>query len=187
MAGEKLAFSEQDIRLKGHGINVSINAEDPEDNFIPGTGKIENDLIFNSPGIAIYKTLTTGDEIPSFYEPQVAHVISLGDNRREAISKLKAGLLNFVLEGVKSNLTFLYAILNSDEFKNANYTLTFLKNPKTLQQLLQPKVFKNELALAALIAAVSLQADTVSRQKLIAEHKNENLSFWNLTHRILTR
>ncbi|MDR2337517.1 MAG: ATP-grasp domain-containing protein [Deltaproteobacteria bacterium] len=187
MAGEKLDFSEQDIQLKKHGIGISINAEDPDNNFIPSTGKLENDLIFNSPGIAIYKTLTTGDEIPSFYEPQVAHVVSVGDNRRETISKLKSALWNFVIEGVKSNLTFLYAIINSDEFKAANYNLTYLQNPKILQQLLQPKIFKNELALAALIAAVSLQNDVACRQKLIAQHKNESLSFWNLTHRILNR
>ncbi len=177
IAGERLTFSEQDIKLRGHSIATFINAESPENNFIPSTGVIEHDFLLGAPGTTIYKTLTAGDEVPSNFEPRIAEYIVTDDNRRLAIAKLKSALSTAIIEGVKSNLSFLKAVIASNLFKNCEYNLEFLRNPKILQELLASSIPFGEKELASLVATLSLQSDNVGRQKLISERQGQQDGF----------
>ena len=88
-AGEKLSFSQEDIRLNGHAIECRINAESPELNFRPSPGRINALHMPGGPGVRIDSAVYQGCEISPYYDSMIAKLIVYAPNRAEAISKMK--------------------------------------------------------------------------------------------------
>ena len=128
--GQALGLTQEDIELYGHAMEVRLYAEDPSNNFMPSTGKIE----VWSPDISSDTRYDNGiveDQVISpFYDPMIAKVISKGKDREEAITKLKQSLLKTALFGIKNNRDFLISILSSAAFKSSEVNTSFLENNK---------------------------------------------------------
>lgn len=125
-AGEKLRFSQEDININGHSIECRINAEDVNKNFAPCPGTISNIFIPGGLGIRVDTCLYDGYKISPFYDSMIAKLIVHGENREEAINRMRRALAEFIISGVKTNIDYQLEILNSEEFILGNYDTGFI-------------------------------------------------------------
>lgn len=115
-AGEPLHIRQEDVVLRGHAIECRINAENPEKNFMPCPGTIEELHFPGGNGVRIESALYNGYTIPAYYDSMVAKVIVHGENRQDAIRKMQSALGEVVVEGIVTNLDFEYEILSHPVF-----------------------------------------------------------------------
>lgn len=127
-SGENLPFNQNDIQINGSAIECRINAEDPSKNFMPQVGKVRY-LYFpvGNLGMRIDSDLYAGWEITPFYDSMIAKVISLGQDRHEAIEKVKRLLSEMLITGVKTNQSFYLNILKDKNFLDGKVTTEYLE------------------------------------------------------------
>jgi acetyl-CoA carboxylase biotin carboxylase subunit len=124
-AGEKLPFTQEEIKREGHAIEARIYAEDPE-TFFPSPGRIIRCRHPQGPFIRIDSYVYAGYEVPIDYDPMVAKLIAWGKTRQEAIERLRRALSEFTLAGVKTNIIFQLSVLEDEKFLSGDYTTQFL-------------------------------------------------------------
>ena len=110
-----------------HAIECRINAEDPENNFMPCPGVITNIYKPGGHGIRVDTHVYTGYKIPPYYDSMIAKLIAVAQTREEAIAKMKRALDEFVLEGVKTTIPFHKKIMMNKQFIDGNYTTKFME------------------------------------------------------------
>lgn len=125
--GEKLSFKQKDIEKRGHAIECRINAEDPNNNFIPFPGTIKKLILPGGMGVRIDSSMYAGYKIPPVYDSMISKVIVYATTREEAINKMHEALKEFEVEGVKTNKEFLINILESKTFKNGKFDTSFVE------------------------------------------------------------
>ena len=127
-SGENLPFNQNDIQINGSAIECRINAEDPSKNFMPQVGKVRY-LYFpvGNLGMRIDSDLYAGWEITPFYDSMIAKVISLGQDRHEAIEKVKRLVSEMLITGVKTNQSFYLDILKDKNFLDGKVTTEYLE------------------------------------------------------------
>ena len=130
--GEKLGFSQEDIKIKGHAIECRINAENPSKGFIPSPGRIEFLNLPGGNGIRVDTAVFTGYTIPPTYDSMIAKLIAYGNNREEAINKMLRALEEFVIEGIDNNIEFQIDILNNNKFRLGDYDTSFISKEYNL-------------------------------------------------------
>ena len=125
-SGQALSLAQGDVKIKGHAIECRINAENPEMNFMPSPGLIEE---LNLPGglgvrndIGVYR----GYRIPPTYDSMIGKLIVHGDTREEAIKRMRRALGEFIVQGVKTTIDFQYAILGDEDFVAGRFDTSFL-------------------------------------------------------------
>ena len=130
-AGEKLLYTQDDIKISGHAIECRINAENPSRNFAPCPGMIDYLLMPSGGlGLRVDSAIYQGYEIPPYYDSMLAKVIVHGRDRDEAIAKMKRALYEFIIEGVDTNIEYQNKILNNKQFEKCQYNTSFLENVK---------------------------------------------------------
>lgn len=127
-AGEKLQLSQQDVKIQGHAIECRINAENPDKDFRPCPGRIEQLIIPGGPGVRLDSAVYHGYTIPPCYDSMVGKLIVHGKNRKEAINRMKRALWEFVIDGIDTNIEFQYDIISTKEFEEGNYNTGFLRD-----------------------------------------------------------
>ncbi len=129
-AGEKLRYQQADIKIKGWAFESRLYSEDPENEFMPSTGRLSwfrpHEMVETDPNIRLDSGVEEGDSISMFYDPMIAKLITYGDNRKEAINKMVRVLDSFRLEGVRHNLQFLSAIFNHPRFIDGDIDTGFI-------------------------------------------------------------
>ena len=125
-AGEPLHFSQEDVMLRGHAIECRINAENPEKNFMPCPGTVKDLHFPGGNGVRIESALYNGYTIPAFYDSMVAKVIVHGEDRQDAIRKMRSALGEVVVDGITTNLDFQYDILNHPVFLSGKVNTHFI-------------------------------------------------------------
>ncbi|MFG6319983.1 MAG: acetyl-CoA carboxylase biotin carboxylase subunit [Clostridia bacterium] len=126
-SGEKLRFSQNDVKSRGHSIECRINAECPEKGFTPSPGQITELNFPGGNGVRIDTAVYTGYKIPASYDSMIAKIIVHGEDRKEAIQKMKRALDECVIVGVNTNIDFLYKILENKHFQDGSYDTSFIK------------------------------------------------------------
>jgi acetyl-CoA carboxylase biotin carboxylase subunit len=134
-AGEKLSFTQEDVVLKGHSIEIRVNAEDPKFDFRPHPGTIDLLHVPSGHGVRFDSFVYAGYQIPPYYDSMIGKLIVHGENRKEAIKKMKATLDELVISGVKTNQEFCYRILESQEYIDGKFDTGYI--PKKLDELLE--------------------------------------------------
>lgn len=130
-AGEKLLYTQDDIKISGHAIECRINAENPSRNFAPCPGTIDYLLMPSGGlGLRVDSAIYQGYEIPPYYDSMLAKVIVHGRDRDEAIAKMKRALYEFIIEGIDTNIEYQNKILNNKQFEKCQYNTSFLENVK---------------------------------------------------------
>lgn len=126
-AGKKLSKEVMNLHIKGHSIECRINAENPDKNFMPCPGKITGLHIPGGNGVRVDTAIYQDYVIPPNYDSMIAKLIVYGKDRQECINKMKSALGEFVIEGVTTNIDFLYKILENPEFIKNEYDTSFIK------------------------------------------------------------
>lgn len=126
-SGKPLSVKQADIQLTGHAIECRINAENPEKNFMPSSGRVETYLPPGGPGVRIDSAVYQGYFIPSYYDSMVAKVITYGKTRDDAIAIMKRALEEYVIEGISTTIPFHLRLLNHPVFTSGKFNTKFLE------------------------------------------------------------
>lgn len=126
-AGEELNIKQKQIEFKGHSMECRINAENPNKNFMPCPGKINEINLPGGNGIRIDTAIYSGYVIPPYYDSMIAKIIVHGATRNEAIAKMKRALEELVIDGVETNRDFLFDIIRKPNFIRGNFDTSFIE------------------------------------------------------------
>ncbi|MCP4632443.1 MAG: acetyl-CoA carboxylase biotin carboxylase subunit [candidate division Zixibacteria bacterium] len=126
-AGLKLEIAQEDVKIRGHAIECRINAEDPDDDFMPCPGKIDFLHLPGGQGVRIDTHVYAGYNIPPFYDSMIAKLIIHDKNRTDAIAKLKNALDEFEISGVKTTIPFHRKIASNEGFIKGGFGTSFLE------------------------------------------------------------
>jgi acetyl-CoA carboxylase biotin carboxylase subunit len=127
-AGEKLSWKQKELVPVGHAFECRLNAEDPENNFIPSPGKIASLHFPGGPGVRIDSHIYEGYAIPPFYDSLIAKIITYGRDREEARARMLRVLDELVVEGVKTTAGFHKQVFQEENFINGNFDTHYLDN-----------------------------------------------------------
>jgi acetyl-CoA carboxylase biotin carboxylase subunit len=125
-AGEPLSLKKDRIRLRGHAIEVRINAEDPE-TFTPSPGEIKQFHAAGGLGVRFDSAMYNGYKIPPYYDSMIGKLIVHGRNREECIRRLRRAVMETVVDGVKTTLPLHLWIINQPDFQSGDYTIHWLE------------------------------------------------------------
>jgi len=124
--GERLTIAQDDVRPRGWAIETRIYAEDPSNNMLPSTGTIAAWIPPEGPGVRLDAGVDAGSEVGVYYDPMLAKLIVSGNDRAQAIARLRAALASFTIAGVRTNLPLLRWIAADDAFAAGDTTTSFL-------------------------------------------------------------
>ncbi len=151
--GRPLSFKQSDIKQYGHAIEVRVCAEDPE-TYKPSPGLIRACRHPQGPFVRVDSYAYPGYEVPIYYDPMIAKVITWGETRDEAIERMQRALTEFILSGIKSNIALHRTILKHPKFRDGSYTTQFLeKNFELMEPELFAEVDDHVFLIAAAITA----------------------------------
>jgi acetyl-CoA carboxylase biotin carboxylase subunit len=136
--GHPLSFKQEDLKQKGHAIEVRICAEDPV-TYKPSPGLIRACRHPQGPFVRCDSYAYPGYEVPIYYDPMIAKVITWGETRAEAIDRMDRALSEFILSGIKSNIVLHRTILKHPKFIDGSYTTQFLEKNF---EVIEPEMFK---------------------------------------------
>lgn len=125
-SGETLPKTQNEISFRGHSVECRIYAEDPANGFLPSSGKIQVLEEPHMPGIRIDSGIREGADVPVYYDPILAKVISYGVDRAAALRRIRSALTNYVLLGVATPIELLQDVLRHPEFQAGNLSTHFL-------------------------------------------------------------
>ncbi|HLU16449.1 MAG TPA: acetyl-CoA carboxylase biotin carboxylase subunit [Edaphocola sp.] len=154
--GEKLSFTQEDLKINGHSIELRVCAEDPLDNFLPDTGKLE---IYTRPqgnGVRVDDGYEQGMEIPIFYDPMIAKLVVWGKDRNEAIDRLCRAVDEYKIKGIKTTLQFGKWAVRQPAFVEGKYDTNFIQKYYKPEYLMPNN--SEEERVAAGLAAVLWEA-----------------------------
>ena len=126
--GQPLGIHQEDICRHGHAIECRINAEDPDNGFMPCPGRVHHFHAPGGPGIRVDSHLFSGYEIPPYYDSLLAKVIAWGYNRDEAIARMHRALCEMEVVGVKTTIPFHLRLLHDDRFRTSRVHTRFVED-----------------------------------------------------------
>ena len=144
-AGAKLTFKQDDIKIDGYAIECRINAEDPTEDFLPSTGTIYNYLPPGGPGIRVSSVCHSGYKVLPHFDSLLALLICSGKTRQEAIARMKNALEEYIIEGVKTTMSFHKAVLGNKNFIKGDITTSFIEKNKIIEEIKRKTRVKKEL------------------------------------------
>ena len=127
-AGEKLSYTQNDIKLRGHAIECRINAEDPENGFMPCPGTIDAYLAPGGFGVRVDSHSYAGYKIPPYYDSMIGKLICWGENRNEARRRMYQALKEYVVLGIKTTIPFHQQIIEDDVFISGKFNTGFIED-----------------------------------------------------------
>jgi len=133
--GEKLKFTQSDVKAEGHAIECRINAEDPDRDFLPSPGKIETLILPGGPGVRIDTHAYPGYVIPPYYDSLIAKVITYGPTRTDAITVMQRALREMVVSPVKTTIPLHEKILNRPRFRQGKVGTNFIDTQFTTSKI----------------------------------------------------
>jgi acetyl-CoA carboxylase biotin carboxylase subunit len=126
-AGSAIEYTQDDIEIKGWAIECRINAEDPDNNFCPSPGRVCRYVIPGGPGVRVDSSVYTNYNIPPFYDSMIAKLIVWGNNRNEAILRMKRALREFKIEKIKTTIPFHLKVLDNAFFQKGEFYTNFIQ------------------------------------------------------------
>lgn len=178
--GEKLSFSQKDLSINGHSIEVRVYAEDPENNFLPDIGKLVTYKPPQGPGIRVDDGLTEGMDIPIYYDPMIAKLVAWGKDRSEAIARMIRAIDDYKISGAATTLGFCRFVMQHEAFVSGNFDTHFVKkyfNPGSGQMEMELR----ELASIMAARTVAIKASSQKISNPANTRKNSNWKVNRLT------
>ncbi len=158
--GNPLPWKQEELRQHGHALQCRIYAEDPDNNFMPNPGVIKHITEPHGLGIRCDGYVYEGYEIPIYYDPMITKLIAWGETREEAIARMKRGLYEYKITGVKTNIKFLEKIMDTPDFIQGKYNTHFIETNE--ERLMKPRLCGTECEDMAMIAAFIDYLDQLS-------------------------
>lgn len=150
--GEKLSFSQDDLEINGHAIEVRVYAEDPTNNFLPDIGRLITYKTPEGPGVRVDDGFEEGMEIPIYYDPMIAKLVVHGSSRQEALDRMVRAISDYEIAGVATTLPFCTFVMKHPAFVSGNFDTHFVQAHFTAESLDHSE--DDEVDIAALMAAI---------------------------------
>lgn len=172
-AGEPLDITQEQVRQRGHAIEVRLYAENPEQHFLPSTGTITRFIKPEGPGIRIDSGIADGDEITQYYDPMIAKLIVYGEDRAAAVDRLQHALQHSAVFGVTTNIPLLHAITAHPHFQQGQTHTDFLERHALLSTDTPPALPDD-----VLLAAALYEIQPEKRQQIISRSSSNGSNPW---------
>jgi len=153
--GEKLSFEQEDLAIKGHAVELRVYAEDPANNFLPDIGTLQTYRLPQGPGVRVDDGFEEGMEIPIYYDPMIAKLITYGKNREEAIERMIRAIDEYQITGIETTLPFGKFVMQHEAFTSGKFDTHFVKKYFQPENLIEEK--EEEAFIAAIIASQLMQ------------------------------
>ena len=124
--GEKLSFTQDDLTINGHSLEIRVYAEDPQNDFLPDIGKLEVYKIPEGENVRVDHALEEGMDIPIYYDPMISKLIVHAENRDLAISKMIKAIDDYDIVGVKTTLPFCKYAIDHKAFRSGDFDTRFV-------------------------------------------------------------
>jgi acetyl-CoA carboxylase biotin carboxylase subunit len=151
-AGETLSFSQGDLKIHGHAIELRICAEDPLNQFLPNVGTVETYKVPQGSGIRVDDCMESGMEIPIYYDNMLAKLIVWAPNRLDAIARMRRAIGEYVITGIETTLMFGDFVMTHPAFIEGKFDTHFIQQYFTPEAMLPPLLGEQEQALLGLAA-----------------------------------
>lgn len=148
--GEELPVKQEDLTIKGHALELRVYCEDPLNDFAPNVGHLDVYKLPEGPGIRVDNGFEQGMDVPIYYDPMLAKLITYGKTREEAIELMKEAIANYEIKGVLTTLPFGTFVCDHEAFRSGNFDTHFVK--KYYNADLLKDQLRNEAYIAAQIA-----------------------------------
>ena len=151
--GEKLSFSQAQIALNGHAIEIRVYAEDPLNKFLPDIGKLAVYIRPEGKGVRVDDGFEEGMNIPIYYDPMIAKLIVHAENRLTAIAKMTQAIEDYQIHGIETTLDFCKFAINHKAFVSGDFDTNFVKehyDPETLKEGSKDQKLAGALVMEAL-------------------------------------
>lgn len=149
--GEAISFKQEDLKTKGHAIELRVYAEDPDNNFLPDIGKLQTYVTPKGPGVRVDDGFEQGMEIPIYYDPMIAKLVTYGKDRAEAIERMIRAIDEYQITGITTTLAFGKFVMQHEAFASGKFDTHFVK------KYFQPGSLQNDNTDEALIAALVME------------------------------
>lgn len=147
--GEELSYRQEDLHINGHAMELRVYAEDPENNFLPDIGVLETYKTPKGNGVRVDDGFEQGMEIPIYYDPMIAKLITYGKTREEAMDRMIRAIDEYHITGIKTTLAFGKFVMQHEAFRSGNFNTHFVS------KYFNPERLKEEDPEEALIAALA--------------------------------
>ena len=165
--GEKLGFTQDDLVINGHALELRVYAEDPLNNFLPSIGTLSRYIIPRGEGIRVDDGYEEGMAIPIHYDPMIAKLVTHGKDRMEAIQKMKKAITEYKIEGLATTLPFGTFVLEHEAFLTGKFDTHFVKKFYTTEKITE-KLKANAEAAAIIALKYWMDKQTITQP---VEHK----------------
>lgn len=148
--GEALNIKQEDLKINGHALELRVYAEDPLNDFLPSVGHLDVYKLPVGKGIRVDNGFKQGMDVPIYYDPMLAKLITYGKTREEAIQLMIKAIADYQVKGIKTTLPFGTFVCNHEAFKSGNFDTHFVKkhySPEALHEASEA-----EAKIAAMIA-----------------------------------
>ena len=177
--GEKLSFTQDDLKINGHSIELRVCAEDPLNNFLPDTGRLELYQAPKGPGVRVDDGYEQGMDIPIFYDPMIAKLVVHAPTREEAIERMSRAIDEYQIQGIQTTLSFGKWAIHTEPFKAGQY------DTKCIEKYFKPEYLVQSNPEAEKVAAL-LGAMIWEKEKKplnAVAQANGNVSKWKMRNR----
>ncbi|MFV7236334.1 acetyl-CoA carboxylase biotin carboxylase subunit [Flavobacterium sp. ZB4R12] len=159
--GEALTIKQEDLKIKGHAMELRVYAEDPMNDFLPSVGHLDVYQLPEGEGVRVDNGFEQGMDIPIYYDPMLAKLITYGETREEAIQIMLKAIEDYQVEGVQTTLPFGKFVFEHEAFRSGKFDTHFVKN------YYNADVLKNQMAQEAEIAALVALKQYFEDQKIV--------------------
>lgn len=182
-SGEPLPLSQQELSINGHAFEARIYAEDPDNDFLPQTGRLD----FIQPPqanehVRVDTGVVQGDEVSVYYDPMIAKLIVWDESREKALSRMAKALSDYLVRGVKTNIPFLYNLATSSSFIDAALDTRFID--KHEQEIFRQTIPDENLFLpiACVYSLLRQEQEALELQNCNLQNQNDITSPWYKTN-----
>jgi acetyl-CoA carboxylase biotin carboxylase subunit len=169
--GEKLSFTQDDLKINGHALELRVYAEDPKNNFLPDIGNLQTYITPKGNGVRVDDGFEQGMDIPIYYDPMIAKLITFGKDREEAIQRMVRAIDEYEITGIETTLPFGKFVMQHPAFVSGNFDTHFVSKyfkPEDLEI-----VDQDEAEIAALLAT-KLWLTKSNNQTVVAVNKEKS-------------
>jgi acetyl/propionyl-CoA carboxylase alpha subunit len=170
--GEKLRFTQDELTINGHALEIRVYAEDPSNNFLPDIGRLTTYRRPTGPGVRVDDGFEEGMDIPIYYDPMIAKLITHGKDRNEAIARMVRAIDEYEITGCQTTLSFCRWAIQHEAFVSGDFDTHFVKKYFSPEVLVQES--EEEMAAAALAAVNFMQKQSKATTVNTPQHSTSN-------------
>ena len=155
--GQPLPFRQEDLHIQGHALELRVYAEDPQNNFLPDIGTLTTYVRPQGPGVRVDDGFEQGMEVPIYYDPMIAKLVTFGADRAEAIARMLRAIDEYQITGIETTLAFGAYVLRHPAFVSGHFDTNFIRDHFPAGALTPPAPDEATAQVAAALVAMLLE------------------------------